>query len=159
VINKPETDSQETLLWLAIVDCCGGGGMLTIKESDKIVELLIKRGANVGIKFFEHPTLLQGVKNRIDLESQMDAENEEDKKKMSEMIKVRDLLTNASEIRAAYLKNQSEKEERKVKITAAFREQEKLKNIKADQIVTVRDKIFTFHTPILITRCKALLNF
>ena len=143
-------DDNATLLELAVSGCCFGGGMFIIKESDQIVKLLIKRGANPAIKFFEHPTLLQGIENQIASDSKMAKEDKEYEKKMAEMIKVRDLLANAEQIRADYLK--------KPQIKASNREQEKLQNIKADYVLKVNKSNFNLHKAIVSMRCPALLS-
>lgn len=151
VSEGDESDDNQTLLWRAVSDCCTGGGSFTIKESDKIVKLLIKRGAKTAIKFFGHPTLLQGIENEIVSDSKRGKEDKEYEKKMAEMIKVRDLLDNAEEIRAYYLK--------KPQIKASYREQEKLQNIKADYVLEIKGQKFNLDMSMVALRCTALLNF
>jgi hypothetical protein len=119
-------------------------------KGDKVIELLIKRGANVEIKFSEtHPTLLHYVKDEI-------ASDFSGRKDQALLTKMKELLVNAPQIRADYLKKKAEKAERKAKTEAFI---QKLENIKTDQVLNISGKDFKLHTPILLARCTALLNF
>jgi len=149
-IVRKEDDDNKTLLSLAVGGCCFGGGMFTIKETDKIVKLLIKRGANVAIKFLGHPTLLEGLKSQIENCSKA-SESAERKKKIIEMKKVENVLINASQIHADYLKKKAIKAE-------INREQENLKRINGDQVAIIKGRNFDLHMPIVSARCPALLN-
>jgi hypothetical protein len=157
IVREADEHCKNKTLLQGTMSCtrlCHMSPFLVAPPGDEVMKLLIKRGADIAIQDRGHPTLLHLVEYEIAKE----AKEKNVKERIDLLTKVKDLLTNAVQIRANYLQKQAEKPERQFKIAAAFHEQEKLKNIKADQILTVRDKNFRLHRPILLARCDALLK-
>jgi hypothetical protein len=141
-INKVIREKPyETLLWLAVHRELGIR-MAYSDRSDKVIELLIKRGANVAIKFDEnHPTLLDAAEKWV----------HEKYTKRSELV---NLLTNAPKIRANYLKKKTQSKLQKDLQILALKNQAQF----GTTLITISQKNFNIHNSIVSVCCPQLFN-